>query len=134
MEVATRVGMVVTLVATEDIMEVMPATGMDGLQAAQRRRAISRIRILVTLLIRIRGIAPNSARSSDRRFQLNIFRRATNETAWAVRKIPARTVRDHQRQNVPPEWATPDPIQRSSDLWSGVSSTGESVVLTGTCF
>jgi hypothetical protein len=41
MEAATQVGMVVTLVATEDIMEVMPATGMDGLQAAPRRGAIS---------------------------------------------------------------------------------------------
>jgi hypothetical protein len=70
MEVATRAGMGVTLVATEDILEVMPATSMDGLQAAQQRQAISRIRILVILLIRIRGIAPNSARSSGRRFQL----------------------------------------------------------------
>ncbi len=31
MEVATRAGMGVTLVATEDILEVMPATSMDGL-------------------------------------------------------------------------------------------------------
>jgi len=41
MEVATRAGMVVTLVATEGIMEGIPATRVDGLQAAQRRGAIS---------------------------------------------------------------------------------------------
>jgi hypothetical protein len=41
MEVATRAAIAVTLVATEDIMEVIPATRMDGLQAAQRRGAIS---------------------------------------------------------------------------------------------
>ncbi len=41
MEVATRAGMVVTRVATEDIMEVMPATRLEGLQAAQRQEAIS---------------------------------------------------------------------------------------------
>ena len=41
MEVATRADMVVTQVATEDIMEVIPATSMDGLQAAQRREDIS---------------------------------------------------------------------------------------------
>jgi hypothetical protein len=40
-EVAIQAGMVVTLVATEDIMEVIPATRVDGLQAAQRRGAIS---------------------------------------------------------------------------------------------
>jgi hypothetical protein len=47
MEVVTRAGMVVTLLATEGIMEVMPATRMDGLQRAQRRGITSRIRILV---------------------------------------------------------------------------------------
>jgi hypothetical protein len=41
MEVATRAGMVVTRVATEDIMEVMTATRLEGLQAAQRQGAIS---------------------------------------------------------------------------------------------
>jgi len=41
MEVATRAGMVVTRVATVDIMEVMPATRLEGLQAAQRQGAIS---------------------------------------------------------------------------------------------
>jgi len=41
-EVATRAGMVVTQVATEeDILEVIPAASMDGLQAAQRQAAIS---------------------------------------------------------------------------------------------
>ena len=39
MEVATPAGMVVTLVATEGIMEV--ATRLDRLQAAQRQGAIS---------------------------------------------------------------------------------------------
>jgi hypothetical protein len=38
MEVATRA---VTLVATEGTMEVIPATRLDGLQAAQRQGAIS---------------------------------------------------------------------------------------------
>ena len=38
-EVATPAGMVVTLVATEGIMEL--ATRLDGLQAAQRQGAIS---------------------------------------------------------------------------------------------
>jgi hypothetical protein len=69
MEVVTRAGMVVTLLATEGIMEVMPATRMDGLQAAQRRGVTSRIRILVPLLIRLWRIAPNPARSSGTRFQ-----------------------------------------------------------------
>jgi len=48
MEVATRVGTVaareameVTLVATGDMMAVIPAASMDELQAAQRRGAIS---------------------------------------------------------------------------------------------
>jgi hypothetical protein len=68
--VDTRAGMVVTLVATEDIMEVIRATRVDGLQAAQRRGITSRIRILVPLLIRLWRIACNSARSSGRRFQL----------------------------------------------------------------
>ena len=58
MEVATRAGMVVTLVATEDIMEVMPATTMAGLQRVHRGGIILRIKILVSLLIRFRGIAP----------------------------------------------------------------------------
>jgi len=39
--VATRVGMEVTLVATGDMMAVIPAASMDELQAAQRRGAIS---------------------------------------------------------------------------------------------
>jgi len=39
--VATRAVMEVTLVATEGIMKGVSATGMDGLQAAQRRGAIS---------------------------------------------------------------------------------------------
>jgi len=69
MEVVTRAGMVVTLLATEGIMEVMPATRMDGLQRAQRRGITSRIRILVPLLIRFQRIASNSARSSGRGFQ-----------------------------------------------------------------
>ena len=48
MEVATRVdtveareAMQVTLVATGDMMAVIPAASMDELQAAQRRGAIS---------------------------------------------------------------------------------------------
>jgi hypothetical protein len=65
--VAIQARMVVTLVATEGIMEVMPATDMDGLQRAQRRAVTSRIRILAPL-IRLWRIAPNSA--SGRRFQL----------------------------------------------------------------
>ena len=40
-EVATRADMVVTQVAREDTMEVIPATSMEGLQAAVRRGAIS---------------------------------------------------------------------------------------------
>src|SRR5437899_6640790 len=70
MEVATRAGMVVTLVATEDIiMEVMSATSLEGLQEAQRQGVTLRIRIPVPLRIRFRRIAPNLARSSGRRFQ-----------------------------------------------------------------
>ena len=42
MEVATLADRVVTQVATEeDILEVIPTASMDGLQAAQRRGAIS---------------------------------------------------------------------------------------------
>src|SRR5262249_14114403 len=70
MEVATRAGMVVTPVATEDIMEVMPVAGLEGLQQAPSRGATLRIRILVCLQIRFRKIAPNLARSSGRRFLL----------------------------------------------------------------
>ena len=69
MEVATRVGMVITLVATADIMEIIAATSMDGLQRAQQRGVTLRVRILVPLLIRCQRIAPNSARSSGRRFK-----------------------------------------------------------------
>ena len=67
---ATQAGIVGTLVATEDcIMEVMSATGLEGLQEAQRRGVTLRIRIPVPLRIRFRRIAPNSARSSCKRFQ-----------------------------------------------------------------
>src|SRR6266481_2450652 len=70
MAVATQAGIVGTLVATEDcIMEVMSATGREGLQEAQRRGVTLRIRILVPLRIRFRRIAPDSARSSRRRFK-----------------------------------------------------------------
>ena len=70
MEVATRAGMVVTLVATEDIiMEIISATSLEGLQEAQRRGVILRVRILVPLLIRFQRIASNLTRSSGRRFQ-----------------------------------------------------------------
>src|SRR4029077_5930954 len=65
----TWAGIVVTLVATEDIMEVMPATTMAGLQRVHRGGIILRIKILVSLLIRFRGFAPNSTRSGRRRFQ-----------------------------------------------------------------
>jgi hypothetical protein len=41
MEVATQADMVVIQVAREDTMEVIPATSMEGLQAAVRRGAIS---------------------------------------------------------------------------------------------
>jgi hypothetical protein len=41
MGVDTRLAMVVTLVATEDIMGVTPATSTDGSQAARRGVAIS---------------------------------------------------------------------------------------------
>jgi len=52
MAVATQAGIVGTLVATEDcIMEVMSATGLEGLQEAQRRGVTLRIRILVPLRI-----------------------------------------------------------------------------------
>jgi hypothetical protein len=40
-EVAIRAGMVVTQVATEDMLEVIPTASMDVLQAAQRRGEIS---------------------------------------------------------------------------------------------
>ena len=69
MEVATQAGMVVTGVATEDIMEVMPVAGLEGLQQAPLRGVTLRIRILVCLRIRFRKIAPNLARSRGRRFQ-----------------------------------------------------------------
>jgi hypothetical protein len=53
-------GMVVTLVATEDIiMEVMSATSLEGLQAAQRQGVTLRVRVLVPRLIRFQRIAPN---------------------------------------------------------------------------
>src|SRR5262249_33600149 len=52
MEVATQAGMVATRVATEDIMEVMPAAGLEGLQQAPSRGITLRIRILVPIRIR----------------------------------------------------------------------------------
>src|SRR5215475_497095 len=69
MEVATQAGMVVTPMATKDIMEVMPAAGLEGLQQAPSRGVTLRIRILVALRIRFRKIALNLARSRGRRFQ-----------------------------------------------------------------
>ena len=54
MEVATRAGMVVTRVATEDIME---AAALEGLQEAPSRGITLRIRILVPIRIRFRKIA-----------------------------------------------------------------------------
>jgi hypothetical protein len=39
--VVIQADMVVALAAREDIMEVIPAISMDGLQAARRRVAIS---------------------------------------------------------------------------------------------
>ena len=69
MGVATRAGIVVTLVATEDILEVMSATSLEELQEVQRRGVTLRVRILVPLLIGFQRIAPNLTRSSGRRFQ-----------------------------------------------------------------
>ena len=71
MEVATRAGVVVARVATEDIME---AAGLEGLQQAPSRGVTLRIRILVSLRIRFRKIVPNLARSRGRRFQLKRLR------------------------------------------------------------
>src|SRR5262245_65130959 len=69
MEVASQAGMVVARVATANIMEVMPAAGLGGLQQAPSRGVTLRIRIPVALRIRFRKIAPNLARSRGRRFQ-----------------------------------------------------------------
>src|SRR5215470_16742663 len=69
MEVATQAGMVATRVATEDIMEVMPAAGLEGLQQAPSRGITLRIRILVPIRIRFRKIVLSLARSRGRRFQ-----------------------------------------------------------------
>ena len=66
MEVATQAGMVVTGVATEDIMEVMPAAGLEGLQQAPSRGVTLRIRILVSLRIKPWPIALSLVRSSGR--------------------------------------------------------------------
>ena len=66
MEVATRAGMVVARVATEDIME---AAGLEGLQEAPSRGITLRIRILVPIRIGFRKIALSLARSRGRRFQ-----------------------------------------------------------------
>ena len=63
MEAATRAGIVVTRMATEDIMEV---AGLEGLQQAPSRGVTLRIRTLVSLRIRFRKIAPNLARSRGR--------------------------------------------------------------------
>src|SRR5215831_13025283 len=66
MEVATQAGMVATRVATEDIMEVMPAAGLEGLQQAPSRGVTLRIRILVSLRIKPWPIALSLVRSSGR--------------------------------------------------------------------
>jgi len=64
MEAATRVGIALTLVTAEGIMEVISATSFEGLQEAQSQGVTSRIRILVSLRIRLGRIAPSLAKSS----------------------------------------------------------------------
>lgn len=87
--------MAVAPAARENIMEVIPATSMDGLQRAQRRGITSRIKILVPLLIRFQRIAPNLTRSSGRRIRLSgihaklagdVIRRRNEQVAvdWVV--------------------------------------------------
>jgi hypothetical protein len=66
MEAATRVGIALTLVTTEGIMKVISATNFEGVQEAQSQGVTSRIRILVSLRIRLGRIALSLAKSSGR--------------------------------------------------------------------
>src|SRR6516162_3560863 len=67
MEVANRADIPVTL-ATANILEVTSSQSLEGLREALSRGATLPIRILAFLRISLFRIAPNSARSSRRRF------------------------------------------------------------------
>ena len=66
MEAATRADMAVTRVTTEAIMEVMTAGNMDGLGGAQAQGSTLRMRILVSLQIKLGSIASSLARNNRR--------------------------------------------------------------------